>query len=423
MKTQLAFLFKLLSSGFCKTLNLFSSVIWLAFFFFWTLSSVNGQDVSDIKDEFAEFKVSDSLVGIKHQLFSLEANQLIKYLKALEQREKRFNGNARFGFAGDKTDIASLYKINGGISVYRGYYPDKFEFTNDVGIVISNGVFTENVSNIFMTYDHTLMVGDSLFLEDYAVMSRFSDEFLGIEQRYELGGGIILAHWSKKLTKNGKDELRQISKLRITPPQKGTDSLTMCVDGDCLRFKRNNSASNEESQIHQSQQLAKVAVRKKYNKFRAALLAGLIFETEKGFAADTISTAFGTQYFYHSFNASQFLRWEIRPTLDLKPNDYFTLKIRPFFKMPMPWEWYSEESKNGIVSKAVDYRIDLQTNLNIKLSEKMNKQASFELQFRILYDNAPRRTFLDIPDGEGNPVFLSAQKIHQLVRLMFQVGF
>lgn len=384
---------------------------------------LQGQELSELKDDIAEFKVNDSILGVKHTQFAAETALLIKYLKALEQKEKRFNGSARFGFAGDRTDAASLYKINGGISVYRGYFPDKFEFTNDVGIVLSNGQFTENVSNIFMTYDHTLLVGDSLFLEDYAVMSRFSDEFLGIEQRYELGGGIILARWSKHLTTNGKKELRQISKLRFVPPVPGSDSLTICVEGDCQRFKIQNTEGNDAAQIHNSQQLAKVAIRKKYNRFRAALLAGMIFETEKGFAADTVSTLIGTQYIHQSFNATQFLRWEVRPTLDLKPNDNWTIKIRPFFKMPMPWEWYSEVSKNGIVSKEIDYRIDFQSSVSIKLAEKMNKQASFEVQYRILYDNAPRRTFLDLPTPDGNPVFLSAQKTHQLVRLMFQVGF
>lgn len=134
-------------------------------------------------------------------------------------------------------------------------------------------------------------------------------------------------------------------------PVAGSDSLTICVEGDCQRFKLQNTEGNDAAQIHNSQQLAKVAIRKKYNRFRAALLAGMIFETEKGFAADTVSTLIGTQYIHQSFNATQFLRWEVRPTLDLKPNDNWTIKIRPFFKMPMPWEWYSEVSKMVLSAK------------------------------------------------------------------------
>lgn len=393
-------------------------IIWVWGCLVWR-ADILAQNLNSIEPTVLRFTPADSAqIPLCHKLTD-ETAFLVKLLKDFEQKENRFNGSARFGFAGDKTGAASLYKINGGISVYRGYYPDKFEFANDVGMVLSNGAFTENVSNIFITYDHSLPVGDSLFLENYAVMSRFSDEFLGIEQRYELGGGFIVARWSKKLTAKGRQELTAVS--RLTLANTGADTLLACISGDCAAATP--TSPTDAAKLIRAQQMAKTATRKRYNTFRVALLTGLFLETEKGFAADTLTTAAGKIYRKQSFSATQYLRWEFRPTIDLKPNDQWALKIRPYFKMPMPWEWYSQTTQNGFTSKAVDYRIDLQTSLSIKLAEGSGKQASFEVQYRVLYDNAPKRAFTELLTDAGAPALLSAQKMHQLVRVMFQVGF
>ncbi len=90
----------------------------------------------------------------------------------------------------------------------------------------------------------------------------------------------------------------------------------------------------------------------------------------------------------------------------------------------MPGEWYSPENTQGFTSKAIDYRLDLLANLTIKLADWSNKQASLDVQYRILYDNAPQRNFLDpLLSTDGLPLLLAAQKTHQIVRLMFQVKF
>lgn len=386
---------------------------------------IQGQEIGNIEGTLLKFPFLDTLPPNAHAVKAAQQlATLLKYLKEQEQKEKRFNGNARFGFAGDKTDAASLYKLNAGITVSRGYYPDKFEFANDVGLVLSNGTFRENVSNMLITYDHSLMKGDSLFLEDYMVMSRFSDEFLGIEQRYELGGGFIIAFWSKKMSANGRNQYQQLTQLGIQAQSNSADSLSLCIDGNCQSYATQNPKNNEAEQLYRARQLAKVALRKKYNKFRVALLSGLLVEVEKAFATDSLFTTAGKQEFTQSFDASLHLRWELRPTIDIKPTDNWSFKIRPYFKMPMPWEWYSRVSKYGQTSKAIDYRLDVQTNLSIRLAEWVNKQASVELQYRILYDNAPRRTFIDPAlSTDAVPQLLQAQQTHHIIRLMFQVGF
>lgn len=388
------------------------------------ITTANAQEIGDIDGLIFDPGPTDSTTTSLAQKAVPETKALIKYLKEQEQKEKKFNGITQFGFAGDKTGATSLYKINGGIAVSRGYYPDKFEFATDMGLVINNGVFSENVSNVFITFDHSLPTGDSLFLENYMVMTRFSDEFLGIDQRYELGGGFIVALWSKKLTATGKSEMKRLLKTNLARPQPDSDSVRICIDGQCANFRQTNPNSDDAELLYRAHQQAKVALRKKYNKFRLALLSGLIIEAEKITATDTLYTILGKQQFTQSYDATLKLRWEMRPTIDVKPTDKWSFKIRPFIKMPMPWEWYSTVNSHGFTSKAIDYRLDLLANLTIKLADWSNKQASLDVQYRILYDNAPQRNFLDpLLSTDGLPLLLAAQKTHQIVRLMFQVKF
>lgn len=48
---------------------------------------LQGQELSELKDDIAEFKVNDSILGVKHTQFAAETALLIKYLKALEQKK------------------------------------------------------------------------------------------------------------------------------------------------------------------------------------------------------------------------------------------------------------------------------------------------------------------------------------------------
>ena len=129
----------------------------------------------------------------------------IHELDKMDQRQRRLNGRAGFGFSGDQSGSQSLYKIDGMINGSRGIYPGELTFTSSIGMVLNNGKFSENVSNIYMAYNYHPQWGDSLSTENFIFLKRFTDAFLGVEQRYELGGGIILAKYSKNLTDRGKN--------------------------------------------------------------------------------------------------------------------------------------------------------------------------------------------------------------------------
>ena len=58
-------------------------------------------------------------------------------------------------------------------------------------------------------------MGNSLSTENFIFLKRFTDAFLGVEQRYELGGGIILAKYSK-ISRIGAKTEKNLNKVEFS---------------------------------------------------------------------------------------------------------------------------------------------------------------------------------------------------------------
>ena len=140
----------------------------------------------------------------------------------------------------------------------------------------------------------------------------------------------------------------------------------------------------------------------------------------------SIRTSEGTISQTVDFEATQKLRWEVRPTFDFKHNSW-EFKLRPYFKFPAPWRWHEYEvNADGRNSKKFDYRIDLNASLGIKLSEKstLNKSVGLVFMYNLYFDNSPQRKFLtNTFDPEGNPILFQAGKVHQMYQMSVKVGF
>ncbi len=353
----------------------------------------------------------------------------IKFLDKYERKQSKFKGEASFGFSGDETDNNDLYKLNGGIKVSRGIYPGELEFSSTLGVVLNNKKFNEDVSNIFIAYDYHPRVGDSLFMENFAFVSRFTDAFLGVEQRYEAGAGVIFSFWSKNnLTNEGEKELNGLKVFKIdTSDFVDKQSLwAICNNKVCVPLKDEDLKKEDVQKLKNVENETRLSIQKLFSKVRVGLLIGVLVETEKVSFTDSLDTETERISREVDFDASQKLRWELRPTFDLQQNRW-SLKIRPYFKFPAPWRWYEYEvNKDSKESKKFDYRIDLTTALTIKLTEDhtQNKSVALEFSYNLYFDNAPNRQFLTgLNNPAGEPLLFSAGRLHQVYRMGAKVGF
>lgn len=346
----------------------------------------------------------------------------LKEIDNMEQAQRKLNGRISFGFNSDRSDNQSLYRIDGGINGSRGIYPGELNFTSNIGILLNNGQFTENVSNIFMSYNYHPKWGDSLFAENYVFLKRFTDAYLGVDQRYELGGGIVLAKYSTKLTANNNVE--KLNKVKFSSDNFNDGIWAICSEY-CALYKTDLVTKDDVKALEKAQRIATLSQRKLYAKYRMGLLIGMFVETEKINVSKLVNFSSGSAFFNYSFEPTQKARITIRPTLDYKPSSGITLKVRPYFKLPIPGQQYYIVTHGNLIDKKYDYRFDFETSLHIGIDnflDTQNQSVSFYIMNNIFYDNAPSKLFITDPTTQA-PILFSANKFHNQFSFNFRVEF
>ncbi len=398
-----------------------SKVLFLTFFtFFLFYSSSFGQgyeeDFEQVYNKFKNQKL-ETISGPEDQKELTEFIQLMNYLNSFTDNEEALNGGVNFGLSGDETELRNLLQINAGVNIDYGNYPYQLDFSTSIQTIINNGVFQENVSNIDISFDYShVNAGNGLWLENYILLKRFSDNYLGINQRYEAGLGFIFNYRSKRLTPTGTKIQNELD--RKPSFQKNGEDIIVCYEELCSRSNNLQKLTKEECEtIALTRKVYKNANRKKYNRLRLALLLGVFYEIDQSIAQNNIMIGGVDSLFTASFPTQTFLRWEIRPTFEFQPNDMLKIKINPYIKLPLGSTNQSEVRFSNLLDKRNDFFFDLRSSITAKVSKKI----SFGMSYRYLYDNAPNRLFLT--EGFTVPQLLLAQQSHHIYQMNFGFNF
>lgn len=115
--------------------------------------------------------------------------KLIK--RFIDEREKELkalsllNISAFASFNGHSSGEENLYQLGLGVNVSKEMYPGEFRFRTSTSMVIQNSEMQENVRMVSLSYEHYLLP----WLETYGFVDRYSNTFLKLLYRYEIGGG------------------------------------------------------------------------------------------------------------------------------------------------------------------------------------------------------------------------------------------
>ena len=113
----------------------------------------------------------------------------LKFLKAAEKERRALDLLVELGFNGNKAGRENnLYKLNVGTEVRKGGFRNEFRFKAETSILYEDDTLKENVTTTLVNYDYYLLP----FLETYGFIERFSNSYLSIHQRYEIGLGFKL---------------------------------------------------------------------------------------------------------------------------------------------------------------------------------------------------------------------------------------
>jgi hypothetical protein len=105
----------------------------------------------------------------------------------LEDERTGLSGSVSFGFSGNSAGEGnSEGKGNVEVSLRAGTYPSELSVSFGADLNFAKDQLEDDVTRMLATYDRILPSGNT---EVYAFVERFSDSFMSIDQRYEIGVG------------------------------------------------------------------------------------------------------------------------------------------------------------------------------------------------------------------------------------------
>jgi hypothetical protein len=352
---------------------------------------------------------------------------------------------------------ADQYELSAGLELRRGSYPGEFKFDAGVNVRLQRGELEENVRDLFVAYDYWA----SPWFEPFAFGRQFSDNYLDIDQRYEVGAGAFVGayllpsrhrqkllpllpdempkpcevdEWKKQLKEAGD---RVKSGASLAP---GDPSWLRC-HAKVLEDPRQAVADLEEliedlenqwpeayhGQTQRNARLRLGVALSVFGELEHATIQYMRIDTlsatppsgttpldgESGRGAETVTTRTPVDL---PVPATERLRWAIRPTLEFRPSHRWGLSAEWYFKLPLG---DTGTAFPGEAEPRYDYRYELDVKGTFSVEEKEIGQpgnVSVEVRYRRFFDNAP--PFYQPGNGlDLGPSALIAPDTHTMMNL------
>lgn len=383
-------------------------------------------------------KAEDSTSNKNFELLK-ETNQLLDFLYEYIDSEHRLNGKGGFNFAGNQTSKNNLFKVGAGVSIDQGVYPYELDFSANVQSLLKDGDFQENFSDLDISFDfhpytpsafskqkkyeakineleHEKTTNSTeeenkqyllnkymskiekvkdingLWLENYVILKRSSDSYLGLDQAYNLGAGFIFSFYSKAMTKKGRANQEEMNR-KPTYEMHGNDLIRCLTNCAPINNVLQLSASEIETLMSGRYRFL-ISNRKQYSQLRLSLLVGAYYELEKSTISNTINFNGKDTTMSFPFKPTNRPYGEIRPGIVWKPKDKYKLKIYPFLKIPL--DRIKDKVSEGALSDIrTDYFIDFQSSFTIAIEDNFE----IGIYYNMLYDNTPYRLYLKQSDN------------------------
>ncbi len=341
-----------------------------------------------------------SVTGLKSH--AQPVDQYIRVERRIDSLQHLLNGSSTavsFGFSGNSSDASQLLKLNSHISFKRGTFPMEFSLDLKTETQVKNGVFNERLSDFLMTYDYYPRfrnVEKRKNQKAFVFLNRYSDAYLGIEEKYEIGFGGMYNRWCLGQTRASEKVAGIVKEL----------------ENDSISLAKLFGPTNYKDELEK----LRIANVIKNTRVRVALLGGVFYEIEKMVFTDSIASGDGKKAIESNFNATGSVKWEVRPTLEINFTNDLQFSSKCYFKMPFTDILENVVALGGVRDSRPDVFVDFQNSLTYKLSPNVG----LEIQYRLMYDSAPQRKFIT----DNNSVFLiMPDQRHHYFGMSFRVGF
>lgn len=359
-----------------------------------------------------------AFLAAKEKLPTLSATFFdnLAFLRKEDDKERMPAGRIKLGFDSNEAAGAdSVFILKTSASFSRGTYPAALTFSSDVNLNVTGKTSQESVSKFASSYEYH--VKD--FAEVYGFVERFSDNFLDIQQRYETGVGGVIGwnFWKSPMFKSGKEKLDTL--LHIAGQNVGNTTHpdgTPKSESYCALYDRASAVTE--------------ALRRKYTYFFVGTAFSVFSELEQakitGWATPkSTPDSPDPKALDQQVDAAHRFRFTVRPTFIARPNADLTVKVYPYFKLPLNGP-YRLPVPSG---RKLDYRIDWLNDItwNVAKSSTGLEQVGFTLSIHYYFDNVPPRVLDEIvaqQESAGSTVNrVVARNRHTMVSLTMDVGW
>ncbi|MDH3244179.1 MAG: hypothetical protein OEM26_06160 [Saprospiraceae bacterium] len=431
-------------------------VIFISVFLFPNIIELDAQEDPDSFKEFVEkyfsnnYSITDPLeldTSIYGNILEVDKSRIIRFHKLLEYliedelKQKQLDGRVQFDLNTNHAGDNSQYRLGTGFDLNRGTYPDELQISSSLDVTLRNGVLEEDLSNLFVSYDRFLAKG----IESYGFVRRYSDNYMSVDERYELGVGLIFEKFVGKLDSDG---------LRI----KNDVCLEDKVDfiGRLLEENENIQkglwkADEITKRIEKQRENYLDFIENQHRGIRLAFLIGFNGEIEQNTLRESFNTPFSVDSIF--FKDGEFARTDTvfrmqRLTRTLPSDFIWRLVLRPTFlwqegSMTVSWNAYIKlpllfwkQNERSIpedeplerfldpireTQRGTDWRLENKVALTIRKGP-----VDTSLSYQYYYDNFPAMAYL--APREPSPIIRNvhlfhAEKHHHIVRLRLAYNF
>lgn len=358
----------------------------------------------------------------------------LEFLKDTYRELNKFTGKLHFSFKLKDSESQEQTDLTIGANITKGVYPGELNFNSLLNVQLLNGKFIENVSNLSMSYDHHL--NNEIDTEAYIFLRRSSNNFLSIDQRYEIGAGVTLNLYSGEYATKDKYDDNQLDKvlkddgvkkfkklLKFASKEEEEEEILkgsyapLCVEDDCLK---NNITVKESKIFNKVYRNITTGIRKQQSLWRASLLAGINYEIER--SPDSLQLRYRDSVRVQFFEPKELIRLVLGPKVEAQINElniesvcYFKLG---FFNDNLKDEITNTEINNTDIPLS-DTRTDYRVEWNTKASIKVSKKISINAILAYTWINAPRRRYYNFPTDSNMFELFRADRRY----LNFTAGF
>lgn len=340
---------------------------------------------------------AQTIAGVERALLPLAADTLaevpdtfwrgLTFVRSEEDRQRSLRADITFGLNGDETDSRSLFRFNTGIALARATYPSEITVVSRLALQLRDGDVQEDVTSLQISYDYH----SAHHVEYFAFAERFADNFLSIQQRYEVGfgarGGLTLGRTGRwREVDEEFDAVEQglpyVARAFAARPPESRAGRPAPSAGDLDRLRT-----------------ALTRLRRSYRERHARVFVGLaasVFAELERAELDVVRTDLAPATpaaavpvrLKVPLAGTHRYRLTLRPTLRVRPSGDVLITVLPYYKLPLdgPRRVPGQDGR-----RRLDYRRDLLTEMvwTIRQDGPGLDQVDLVATLNHFYDNVP----------------------------------